>query len=64
VKREIGLLAGISDNNTVSYSSGAAPVSKLGRLGGSAMGSSDWFESETLSDEITHSQARLEAART
>jgi hypothetical protein len=28
------------------------------------MGSSDWFESETLSDEITHSQARLEAART
>src|SRR5947209_8339987 len=27
------------------------------------MGSSDWFELETLSDEIAHSQTRLSAAR-
>ncbi len=27
------------------------------------MGSSEWFELETLNDEITHSQSRLGAAR-
>jgi hypothetical protein len=30
---------------------------------GFAMGSSEWFELETLNDEITHSQSRLGAAR-
>jgi hypothetical protein len=38
---------------------GAAPVIEWG----CAMGSSEWFELETLNTEIAHSRARLEAAR-
>jgi hypothetical protein len=51
---------GYREYTVVSSSGGITPVDNIE---GFAMGSSDWFELETLNGEIAHSQTRLSAAR-
>jgi hypothetical protein len=50
---------GYREYTVVSSSGAITPV----EIEGFAMGSSDWFELETLNGEIAHSQTRLAAAR-